>query len=525
MNAKLPFANPADSPLATSVQRIVASSLFQSSPTLSRLLRYLGAATDPTGTQRIKAYSIALEVFNQPANFDPQTNALVRVMASRLRDLLRRYYVAEGAADPWRVSIPSGGYAVQLLPASAVSAGATLDSTAIFGPKVAVLPFINLSGDEQNYYICDGITQEIMHLLTQSRELQLLGPDTMFHYRDRATEPVGVGRELGVDYILSGNIRLGGEHLRITAQLTDVHANRQVWTQSYERTLTPASILAVQDDIALHIVAILCSPHGVIDRLARRRPASDFSAYAAVLRFYEYLERYTPETHATACTTLELAVEIVPTYAEAWACLAGTYCSEHIFGFNPRSGPVSALDRALAAAQRAVQLAPDCIIGLYGLAQTHFYRREMPQFRDVTEHALALAPHRTDLLASLGLHLAYDGQWQRGLAMLDRARALNPLHPTWYWFPYALDAYRRGDYAVALLYAGRLNMPEFYWDPLFIAMICGQLGQQDKARDALAHMLALRPDLTTDAAAIIGILMPDAGLVAQCVEGLRKAGL
>ena len=493
------------------------SAQFKAAPGLARLLAYLVANTDTSGEKRIKAYSIAVEVFGQGANYDPQSNALVRVQASRLREQLRRYYAAEGRTDEWQLGIPLGGYCVQLLPTPR-------EQSASFGPRLAVLPFQNLSGDEQLTYLCDGITQEIMHLLVQSRALQLIAPDTMFHYRQRAAEPVGVGRELGVDYVLSGHVRIGGETVRVGAKLTDVRSNQTAWSERYERRRDPADILAIQDDIAQHIVALLGSPHGVIERLERRHASTDFSAYAAVQRFYEYIEHLTPETHATARATLELAVQIAPNYAEAWACLAGVYCGEHLFGFNPRSGE-PALDRALTAARRALQLAPDCVTGHYSLALTHYYRREMAAFREAAERALALAPNRTDLISSLGMHLAYAGEWARGLAMLDRARILNPLHPNWYWFPYAMDCYQRGDYAQALHYASQLNQQNFFWDHVFIAMICGQLGQLAPARQALDRALALCPPFKTDAKEIIGIIHTNPAMVDLCLDGLRKAGM
>jgi tetratricopeptide (TPR) repeat protein len=162
---------------------------------------------------------------------------------------------------------------------------------------------------------------------------------------------------------------------------------------------------------------------------------------------------------------------------------------------------------------------------MHCLALCLAYRGEYAQFHDSADSILALAPSRADLLASLGLHIAYSGQWSRGLGLLDRARSINPLHPSGYWFPYALDAYRRGDYEAALRHARRLNMPDFFWDHLFVAMICGQLGRRDQAGEALRRMLALAPNLRADPLAVLGAVIPDAELVSHCVQGLRKAGL
>jgi tetratricopeptide (TPR) repeat protein len=284
-------------------------------------------------------------------------------------------------------------------------------------------------------------------------------------------------------------------------------------------------LFEVQDDIAQHIAALLGQPHGVIQRLIRHKPFPHWTAYMAVLGFYDYLENFSVENHARTREALERALELEPGYAQAWGCLAIVDQGEHMFGFNPRHGDPPPLERALGAALRAVKLDPYCITGQYALALSYYYRREMTLFREAAERALTLAPNRSDVLANLGLHLAYDGQWERGLALLDKARLLNPLHPGWYGFPYALDHYRRGQYDRALIAARQINLPHFFWEPLFIAMICGQLGREADAQTALARLLAMRPDLATAAAEVIGIIVLDPALVAHCVEGLRKAGL
>jgi TolB-like protein len=513
------------------LQRILDCPAFRSSPKLSRLLRYLVEAALAGRSERLKAYTIAVDVFEQPPSFDPQTNALVRVQAGRLRNLLERYYLNDGRADPLRIEIPKGGYVTVFHTGSTTpqAEGIRRDAGPLqrvsYGPALAVLPFRNLSGDDRQDYFCDGITQEIIHLLTQCREFHVIAPDSVLQYRAGDGNPLPLGSELGVDYVLHGNVRLGGETARVTACLTDVETNVCVWTQNYDQRLNMENILYVQDDIALRVTAVVGQPHGVLNRLVRRRSTRNLEAYTGALRFYEYIEDFSVQKHARARDALERSIELDPDYAEAWGCLAVTYLGEHIFGFNPRSGDAHPLERVWAAARRAVQLDPGSIIGQYGLALSYYYRHEMALFRDVAERALSLAPNRSDLLANLGLHLAYAGQWERGLMLLDKARVLNPLHPGWYYFPYALDCYRRGQYDEALIAAHKLNLPQFFWEHLFIAMICGQLGREAEGRAALARLLAMRPTIAREATEVIAIIVPDTALVAHCVEGLRKAGL
>jgi len=497
--------------LSLAVGRILASSLLKKSQTSSRLLQYLLIQT-LQGKIQITPYHIVSEVLDIEEGFDAHSNPIVRVQCSRLRKLLNTYYETEGRDDPWRVIIPPGKYVLTLEP------GQT--DVSRFGPTIAVLPLLNQSGNSE---ISEGMTREIIYALTQSRELRLMAPDTVFKFRNRTAEPAAVGRTLGVDYAINGSIRTNRSNIRITLQLTDVRLGQIMWSGDYELELTSPSVDQFLEEAAQRITSVLVGPSGTIDRLSRGKP-HQFSSYAAVLKFYSHIETYTPESHKSAKGALELAVQESPQYAEAWACLAGIYCNEYMFGFNPEPD-TPPLDRALFAAKRAVQLAPDCVMGQYGLALTYYYRGEFEMFRDAAERALSLAPYRSDLLASLGLHLAYDGQWERGLQMLDRARALNPLHPGWYWFPYSADAYRRQDYPQALLYAGRLNMPDFFWCPLFTAAIQAQLGHDSRALAALNNAVELNPALKTSAREIIARIFPDESLVDGFMLGLAKAGL
>ncbi|MER2604092.1 MAG: hypothetical protein ABTR27_17320 [Candidatus Competibacter phosphatis] len=511
--------------------RILDCPAFRSTPKLALLLSYLIREALAGRVERLKAYAIAVDVFGQSASFDPQTNSLVRVQAGRLRNLLERYYLNDGCADPLRIEIPRGGYMplFQTDPVTAQANRFQSDGDSLlrvsYGPALAVLPCRNLSGDDRQDYLCDGMTQELIHLLTECRELHVIAPDTMFQYRAQGANPRHLGHELGVDYVLSGTMRMGDDRMRVIASLTDTETGVRVWTQRYDQALTMIGVLGVQEDIAQRIAALLGQPHGVLNRLIRRKSTAYLEAYTAVLCYYEYVEDFSPENHARVRDALEQAIALDPDYAEAWGALAGIYGGEYTFGFNPRPDAAHPLERAHAAARRSVQLDPGCIIGQYNLALSYYYQREMTLFRETAERALSLAPNRSDMLANLGMHLAHDGQWERGLALLDKARVLNPLHPGWYHFPYALDHYRRGCYDAALIAARQLNLPQFFWEPLYIAMICGQLGRDQEAQTALARLLELRPDVVTEAARVIAMVVPDPVLVAHCIEGLCKAGL
>lgn len=507
--------------------KLLDSRTFKDAAVLVELLRFLFEESIVKERNNLTAYVIATEGLNQPASFDAQKNPLVRVQAARLRKLLDAYYLDEGVADPWRINMPKGGYHLRVF-----KSGTHLDNTAHrrttgrdLAPRIAVLPFDNLSGDDSNRYICDGITQEIIHIMATSREIQLLASGTTFHYRVGQEQFSKVAQELGVDYLLHGSIRMDAQEIRVTTFLYDAHTEQHVWTEQYQHKLSPQSIFEIQESIASMIAHHVTTPYGAIHRHMRTKSIDDFAAYAAILRYYQYQEDLSPETHKIAVDAIERTIMDHPEYAEAWGCIAGLYAAEHMFGFNVRKLDRPPLERALEAARKSLQLLPDSIIGLYGLANSYYYLGDREAFRVAAQRAIELAPNRPEVLGGLSLQICYDGQWTRGLAMLDKARELNPLHPGWYWFPYAIHHYKNDDYEQALSYAQRINMPGFFWDHTFLAMILGQLGRINEAKTHLEKALTLNPALATTAYDTYMVIMQNPELVKKCLAGLEKAGL
>ena len=194
---------------------------------------------------------------------------------------------------------------------------------------------------------------------------------------------------------------------------------------------------------------------------------------------------------------------------------------EYTHGFNIRPDP---LGRAMAAARRAVEAAPSNHLAYHALASIQFFRKERQAFRNLAERAIALNPMDGFTAAYLGFQIAYDGDWERGCALAERARGLNPHHPGWYWFASFFDAYRKGDYRAALDVALKINMPGFWRTQLALAATYGQLGEREAARNALRDLLAIRPDFPLVAREELGKWW-DPELVEHLIEGVRKAGL
>jgi TolB-like protein len=319
------------------------------------------------------------------------------------------------------------------------------------GPVVAVLPFENLSEDPKQEYFSDGLTDDIITALSRFKDLFVIARNSTFRYKGQAVDVRQLKKELGARYVLEGSVQRAGDALRVTAQLLDGKDGTHLWAETYDRELSAANIFAVQDEITEQVVATIAGGQGVISRARfaeiKEKPTDRLDAYECVLQWDAYYRDNVVSTeHAKVRDCLERAVKSDPGYADAWACLCIIYLDEYRFNFNPRPNP---LDRALDAARRAVASDPANQRAHHVLAEVHFHRHELDGFFAEAERAIALNPNNADTLAYLGQELHYAGD-ERGIALVRKAVALDPFHPTWFNFPIAHHHFERDEHEEAL---------------------------------------------------------------------------
>ena len=569
------------------LERIIGSLDFEGSDRIRRFLRFIVEETLSGRQDAIKAYNIALAVFGRDHSFDPNGDPIVRIEAGRLRRALERYYLTAGAHDPIRITVPKGGYVPvfeRIKPAPAAAAGPPVPrprlrgiayaaagalvlaaflmvvkavwpglgegqpgdalrptdpadaghaavaprAAAGPGPSILVLPFANLSGDPANDHIADGLTAALVAALTRFDQLLVYGVETGLHY---GPEPdlAEIGDEHGVTYALTGMVRLAPQQVRVTGTLISVPDGRHLWSRSFAHQMTDANALTIQDEVADQVARILGDTYGVIFQEemdgARDAPPTAWSAYRCVLGSYRYWRRPMPWDHAVIRTCLERAVADDPDYAEAWANLALIHIDEYRYGFNPRPDAPPALERALAAARRAVSLAPDGVRGHQALHLVYWLQHDIENSFAAAERALALNPHNTEVLAGMGLRYIVLGDVERGMPLLDEAFARNPQQNDFYLLGYVIFHYARREYEAALTYARRVDMPGCWCSHVALAAIYGQLGRRAAAHPHVEAILAMDPDFVQTGVEELQRrnLPPD--LIDHFVEGLRKAGL
>ena len=397
------------------------------------------------------------------------------------------------------------------------------EARAAEGFWVAVLPFKYKGSDAHLASFAEGLSDEVITGLSRFSYLRVITRASTATCA--CNDARDVGKELGARYVMEGSLRVSGSRLRLTVQLADTLSGAHLWAETYDRAFTPDSIFDIQDDLVPRIVSTVADQYGVLTRsmseIVSTKDESSLSPFEAVLRGFRYFARLTPQEHGSVRDVLERMTRKAPNHADCFGMLAMMYIVEYSDSYNALPDP---LGRALAAAQRATDLAPSHALGHYALAWVYFFRKQTPYFEASVQRALALNPMDASVLGMLGVLVQHAVDWDRGCDMVDQAYQLNPNLPGIMRFAYFSRAYRKRQYAEALEAAIRINMPGFFYYHAALAGALGQLGQLDAAHKAAQDTLALRPDFPETAPHEYTKWYEPAD-VDHFMAGLRKAGL
>ena len=435
----------------------------------------------------------------------------------RLVDGLRKagleIAMEEGAAAPARVAFR---------PAAKTDSGTTRAQTF----WIAVLPFTHSGTDPELASFADGLAEDINIGLAKFSYLSVISRNSTLRFKGKTLDVRAMGQQLGARYVLEGGIRKNASSLRINIQLVDTQTGAHLWAETYNRDLKSSDIFAVQDDITDHVVATVADSNGVLARsmavILEEKPENELTVAEWMLRDFSYRRSVTPEVHAQLRDGLERFAEREPRQPDVWACLAQLYLDEFSFGFNARP---DALGRALVAARRSVELDRACQYGAQLLASVHFFRRDIPAFRNAAEQALALNSRNTDTLATMGMMFAFVREFERGAELARRAMDLNPHHPGWYHVALIWDHFQRDDYEKALDEVTRINIPGLFWQPLQVAAFCALLGREAEAAEAVQELRKLDKDIELHVRRHVESFHYASGLMDRFLEGLAIAGL
>ena len=393
-------------------------------------------------------------------------------------------------------------------------------------PSIAVLPFVNLSGDKEQEYFSDGMTEDLITDLSKISGLLVIARNSTFTYKGKPVKVKQVAEELGVRYVLEGSVRRAGDEIRINAQLIDAMTGHHLWAERYDGTMN--KIFALQDKITQKIVSALeVKLTGGEKEQVGQKGTDNIAAYNALLEGWDHFLRYTPDGSAKAAAFFKKAIELDPNYGQAYVALAQVYYQATLFTALLSGHKMSWIEARLRLREYTQMAMKKPTSSAYELsALLYLSRRQHKEAISELERGLALDPNSPGCHFNMGRTLYLAGRPKEGIEYLNKKMRLDPRNPFVYLVALSWAHFCMGEFAEAATFmeqALRLN-PEG-GSEISLAAIYGALGRDQDAR----AMLEIRrkksraaPDVSIP---MFGLPFRDRAIGDRFAQGLLKAGL
>jgi adenylate cyclase len=393
-------------------------------------------------------------------------------------------------------------------------------------PTVAILPFANVTGDAQYEAVTQRIGQKMRDDASNASIWRIVGGSA----GASAADPIDAGRKLNADYVATGNLEAGGDALRVTLQLADVHSGVRLWSQTISPLLEKPNTAAAEAEVAGRAASLI--DEAILDaERTRLSSAGDITktTWGCVLLGFNPK----PDTAASARDCLEAAVQREPSNPNVWESLAETINAQRVWGWGlppEEAGAekrVHLADRELQAALHAQGLAPLSPPAQYYVALGYYATCNADRVRIEAEKAAALNPYNAGILGGLSLYVAFTGHWDEGKALAEKAMKLaGPTAVPVWWWPAAKRAWFRGEYQEAYEDFQRAYIESFWLSHLDLAYTLPFLGRVDEAKQHVAALLKMYPTMTIhEADAFYKLVCFDAPYREKMAGALRQAGL
>lgn len=445
--------------------KILSSPIFAKAERQQRFLSYIMAETLEGRAEKLKGYTIGVEVFDREPSFNPAIDAIVRVEAARLRSKLREYYDGEGGADSVRFELPKGNYSIHIEwkeeTLNQVASPIKTNHPVLIEdkPSLAVLPFANIGSDNSKDYFAEGVTDNLIDMFSRLSGLFIISRQSSFSYKNTTKSSKEIAAELGVRYLLEGSVQHACNQVRVTAQLVDTKNGGQVWADRYDRELK--DIFALQDELTQRIVSVLqIKLAGESAALFGYKGTSSIEAHDMLLQGIAKFRRYTQKCNHEAIALLTKAVELDPNYAasQAWLARAITYEFALVWDVDP-----AILERAFSYARCAIKLDPQSPYAMSILGWVQLWRRKRKESIAECRKAVALDPNNAEAHLFLSLALSAAGLGEEALYNIEKAKRFTPTPAPLYEYAYGNCYYVLKQYkkAIAAFEQGCILSPNF----------------------------------------------------------------
>lgn len=382
-------------------------------------------------------------------------------------------------------------------------------------PSIAVLPFTNMSGEPEQEYFSDGITEDIITELSRFRSLFVIARNSSFHFKGQSPKVQQVGRELGVRYVVEGSVRKAGNRARITAQLVDAESGKHLWAERYDRDML--DLFAVQEEVTQAIAATIEGRMAAsAAQWSRRKPTEDLAAYDYFLQGRENIERVGDLN--VSVQLLRRAIELDPEFAQAHAWLSRSFITKYHTDYCQET-----LREALDLARRAVSLDESdawchAVVGF-----AYLFAGQHDQAGVHLERAVALNTTDSRIASFRALWLAFMGRADEAVPIFDDARQRDPFMSGPFWTHLCTALFQARQYEDAIRAISHLAKPS-RWDLFYLTASYAHLGQIEQAHACAAQLRREYPNLSLEQVGLTERYKDPADLE-RLLDGLRKAGL
>ena len=409
---------------------------------------------------------------------------------------------------------------------SSASSAPTANEAASSRPRIVILPFANLSGDPEQEYFADAVTEDLITNLSKHRWLEVVARNSAFGYKGKDVGYEQLADELGVSYVVNGSVRRAGDRIRATAQLVDAQSHRQIWADRYDRDI--GDVFAVQDEITAKIAARLEPEIGAFERHKVSRSAPrDLQAWDCYHLGISHFFKFTAEDNLEAQRLLQKSRELDPDFGEAHAWWAYAVILGMVY-WDTKPNP-ELLDAALQATQSALEI-DDRNAVFYALkARVQLARGEYQSALRENSIAVELNPTFAAAYCGLADSLAYEGRYEEAITQFEHALELSPNDPQrWAFLTYgALAHIFKGDFESAVEWADRASeIPNCqFWTHAHKGVALAYLGNKEQAKLEFSHVFRERPQFSREFAKEKLFFVKDPAQLDIYLEGLKRAGI
>jgi len=508
---------PPPAEVRAQVHRMTASDVFVSSPQLSAFLLFVVDAVLRGQGERLKGYTIGVEVLRRDTTFDPQIDPIVRVEATRLRRAIERYYAGVGVDDSVIIDLPRGGYVPRFswreLAAQAPEPPPKIVLAPGNGmPTLRVAPFVVVGTPDTRAIAAETLSGKISEAfaLFDVVNVAVAAPPNA-----RAPAPGAPVAASRADYRFDGTVEYRGNGLvDLRVKLIDESDATVIWSRAFEKLFDTDASSDTERRIIFELANAVARPFGVIpanDRAKRLGTDVLDPRYCCLLESADALRSFDPAAHARVRAGLERLTALDPNFSAGFSILAALYGREYITGFGARPGDTPPLERALKAARRGIELRPQNARGYHILFAILFFRGEKEAAIAAAEKAIALNPYDVLIKIEFGGRLIYAGEVDRGMTILRDAVGFGAILPSWSHFALFVGHYVRGEMVDARSQASQLTSETYVYGQLaraLIARLDGDRAEFDRAKETI---LALQPAWGDDPRKEIGkvIIAPE----------------